>query len=260
MTAMTFESIALSPRRAATRRHLRAAPRVVAKPVAAIAPSLVSKPAARSSTRAGLMLLAAITIGLHALVIGVIKTAEPSPVAPAKPQQIEIQMAPPEVIPPPPPPPPPPKPEPQLRPVQRQAPAPVMPVVSAPTSDVATADTVQVATTAQPDPVPAAPPAPPPPAPVEKITEPRGFAGYLRNPAPEYPTAAQDRGLEGRVILKVFVLASGQPRDIQVAKSSGHRILDDAAIKAVTAWAFDPAKRGSTPIDGWVQVPLTFKL
>jgi len=115
-----------------------------------------------------------------------------------------------------------------------------------------------VAQAAPPAPVAAAP-APPPPPP-EPVTEPRGYAGYKNNPPPEYPSLAQDRGLQGQVILKVRVLASGKPDSVTVDKSSGHKILDDAAIKAVAAWTFDPARRGQTAIDGWVKVPLNFKL
>jgi protein TonB len=92
------------------------------------------------------------------------------------------------------------------------------------------------------------------------VTEPKGYAGYLNNPAPTYPPAAQLRRLQGRVLLKVHVLASGQPDSVDVAQSSGFDILDAAAVKAVAAWSFDPAKRGSKPIDGWVNVPINFKL
>jgi protein TonB len=118
---------------------------------------------------------------------------------------------------------------------------------------------VQVATAPTPAPAPvvAAPPAPPPP---EPVTEARGYVGYRSNPAPEYPSLAQDRGMQGRVLLKVHVLASGKADNVTVEKSTGFKILDDAAIKAVLQWSFDPAKRGQTPIDGWVTVPLNFKL
>ncbi len=111
----------------------------------------------------------------------------------------------------------------------------------------------------------AAPPPPPPPPPQkpkveEKITQPRGAAGYKNNPPPEYPEAAADRGWEGRVLMKVHVSADGQPTSVQVTKSSGHDVLDDEAVRTVKKWAFAPAKRGSTPIDGWVTVPITFNL
>ncbi|MBN3816941.1 energy transducer TonB, partial [Paraburkholderia sp. Se-20369] len=94
----------------------------------------------------------------------------------------------------------------------------------------------------------------------EKTTLPDGDADYLRNPAPAYPAIAQDYGWQGKVVLHVHVLANGTPDSIQLRSSSGHRVLDDAAIAAVRRWSFVPAKRGTTPVDGWVDVPLNFQL
>ncbi|AKF96627.1 energy transducer TonB [Pseudomonas aeruginosa] len=103
-----------------------------------------------------------------------------------------------------------------------------------------------------PPPVPAAAPAP--------LTPPSANAGYLHNPAPEYPALAMRRGWEGTVLLRVHVLASGSPSEIQVQKSSGREALDQAAVKAVKRWSFVPAKRGDKAEDGWVSVPIDFKL
>jgi periplasmic protein TonB len=255
MTAMTFESINISPRRAAVRRNSRPAPIVVIapKPHTAIASVRAGSGVIGSSNKAGLIALIGLTVVLHAVVISAVDRR--GAIAPAVPKiaPLAIEMAPP----PPPPPVVPPKPLPQIaKPVAAPVkPAPALPVVRSEAVDTATptADTVQVATAPTPAPAPAA-------APVERVTEPRGYAGYLRNPAPTYPQSAQDSGFEGQVVLKVHVLASGQPDNISVLKSSGHKILDDAAIKAVTSWAFDPAKRGETPVDGWVKVPLNFQL
>jgi periplasmic protein TonB len=134
----------------------------------------------------------------------------------------------------------------------RPAPAPVAAPVAAPVTQAApSTDAVQVA-------------APPPvaaPAPVaEPVTEASGDADYLHNPAPVYPSVAQDQGWEGHVVLKVHVLASGHPDSVSVTGSSGRKMLDEAALKAVTNWTFVPARRGTTPIDGWVSVPIDFKL
>ncbi|ANE55109.1 energy transducer TonB [Methylomonas sp. DH-1] len=119
-----------------------------------------------------------------------------------------------------------------------------------------------------PDPTPgpvsdSAPPAPPaPPAPVveEKITPPTAGADYLHNPPPEYPDIAQERGWEGKVLMKVHVQADGKPDNITVIKTSGQKVLDDAAVKTVSKWSFVPAKRGDTPVAGYVTVPITFNL
>ncbi|MEK1906481.1 MAG: energy transducer TonB, partial [Pseudomonas sp.] len=85
-------------------------------------------------------------------------------------------------------------------------------------------------------------------------------AAYLKNPAPEYPSLAQRRGWEGTVLLRVHVLASGKPSDIHIQKSSGRDALDEAAVRAVKRWSFVPAKRGDVAQEGWVTVPLDFRL
>ncbi|MBN3735556.1 energy transducer TonB [Burkholderia sp. Tr-20390] len=98
-----------------------------------------------------------------------------------------------------------------------------------------------------------------PAAPVRE-TAPIGDAAYLRNPAPDYPAFAQDQGWEGRVVLRVHVLANGSPDSVEVRTSSGRRMLDTAAVAAVKRWTFVPAKRGDEAVDGWVNVPIDFKL
>lgn len=109
-------------------------------------------------------------------------------------------------------------------------------------------------------PVISAPPAPPAPPVEEKVTLPRAGAGYLNNPPPVYPEIAMDRGWEGKVLMKVHVLASGKPDNVSVIKTSGKDVLDDEAVRTVKQWSFVPAMRGTTPIDGWVTVPISFNL
>jgi len=92
------------------------------------------------------------------------------------------------------------------------------------------------------------------------VTAAKGYAGYLSNPAPEYPEVALDRGWEGVVMLRVKVSPTGGPLEINLKNSSGKKALDDAAVKTVKRWKFSPALRGSTPVEGWVDVPIHFKL
>ncbi|WP_230957956.1 energy transducer TonB [Burkholderia diffusa] len=94
----------------------------------------------------------------------------------------------------------------------------------------------------------------------EPVSAPRFAATYLRNPAPDYPDVAQRRGWEGTTFLNVHVLANGRPDQVLLSASSGHDALDDAAVAAVTDWRFVPAKRGTEAIDGWVRVPVVFKI
>ncbi|MDH0630749.1 energy transducer TonB [Pseudomonas mosselii] len=187
------------------------------------------------------------------------------PVIPPKipPMTIEFAApAPPVAEPPPPapvvqPPPPPPvvdelaaKPAPKPVPKPKPLPKPVAkpqpkPVEAPPPTSVAA-------------PAPPAPaPAPPAPAPVTPAS---ANAAYLKNPAPEYPQMAQRRGWEGTVLLRVEVLPSGKPGQIQIQKSSGRDALDAAALAAVKRWSFVPAKQGDLAQVGWVSVPIDFKL
>lgn len=137
-----------------------------------------------------------------------------------------------------------PKPKPLPKPVVKQAPKPQPKPVEAP----------------PPAPAPVAAPAPPaPPAPAP-VTPASANAAYLKNPAPEYPQMAQRRGWEGTVLLRVEVLPSGKPGQIQLQKSSGRDALDAAALAAVKRWSFVPAKQGDVPQAGWVSVPIDFKL
>ncbi|MNM70873.1 transport protein TonB [compost metagenome] len=213
-----------------------------------------------------------ILLGVFALVLhgGVAYwvSQTPTPVLPVVPPEIPpmtiefSQPAPPVVEPPPPAPPPAvvappppvvdelaakpapkplPKPKPVAKPVAKPQPKPAPRAVEQPP--------------APPQPVAA----PTPPAPVP-VTPASASAGYLKNPAPEYPALAHRRGWEGTVLLRVHVLASGKPGEIQLHNSSGRQQLDDAALAAVKRWSFVPAKQGEVAVDGWVSVPIEFKI
>jgi len=94
----------------------------------------------------------------------------------------------------------------------------------------------------------------------ETITEASASAAYLHNPPPVYPETAQEKGWEGTVILSVLVQADGKAKSVEVKTSSGRKILDQAATQTVKRWTFAPARRGETPVEGWVEVPIDFRL
>jgi TonB family protein len=83
---------------------------------------------------------------------------------------------------------------------------------------------------------------------------------YLKNPAPEYPETARRRGYEGIVFLTADIDKNGSPVKVEIEKSSGHAILDEAALKAVKTWKFLPGKVGNLPIESTVRVPVRFYL
>lgn len=98
------------------------------------------------------------------------------------------------------------------------------------------------------------------PAP-EAPLEPPGFhANYLNNPPPAYPFAARRRGIEGNVLVRAEISTEGKCLRVELVKSSGADMLDQAALEAVKAWRFVPARRGAQAVVAWVDVPLAFKL
>lgn len=215
------------------------------------------------------LILGVLSIVIHASVVDRFKqtSVEQEIIEPVKiPPKVQINLLRPQpkpVVQPPPPPKAQAQPQPQpvpkavpLKPKPRVKPKPVEKRVEPPPIQ----QPVQIAESK----APVTPTAPvvqlaPPPV-VEKVTEPKAGADYLNNPSPEYPEAAMDRGLEGKVLMKVHVQPDGKPDSVTVSKSSGHTILDDAAVRTVKQWSFVPAMRGKTPIAGWVTVPIAFNL
>ena len=84
----------------------------------------------------------------------------------------------------------------------------------------------------------------------------------VKQVAPRYPRFVKKLGIEGQVWLNVEVLKNGDVGRIEILKSlnTGKNGLDQAAIKAVKKWKFEPAKNGGKPITVWVKFPLTFSL
>lgn len=79
-------------------------------------------------------------------------------------------------------------------------------------------------------------------------------------PEPVYPAFARRLGYEGRVVIQIQVMASGAVGVVNVERSSGYAMLDEAAMATVKRWRFRPAQRGGQPVDATLLVPITFKL
>ena len=166
-----------------------------------------------------------------------------------KPQKNTLALEiirPPKVEPPAPPPPPPPRRTPPKAPPPIQTAA----VVPSEAPLAAPVETVAAVAPAEPAPVP-------PPEPVKPAF---GGIGYKNNPPPDYPALAVRQGWQGTVLLRVRVLQSGTVESVEVVRSSGKKVLDDAAVHTVERWVFAPSTRGTTPIDGFATVPIEFKL
>lgn len=77
---------------------------------------------------------------------------------------------------------------------------------------------------------------------------------------PAYPPAAFRAREEGTVLVRASIDAAGNPGNVEVARRSGSRELDRAAVDAVRQWKFQPAIKDGQAVAAVVEVPVEFKL
>lgn len=75
----------------------------------------------------------------------------------------------------------------------------------------------------------------------------------------EYSEEARRVHLEGDVRLKIIIDADGKPRDLQVARSLGLG-LDENAMAAVSKWKFQPGTKNGQVVAGPAQIEINFRL
>ena len=76
-----------------------------------------------------------------------------------------------------------------------------------------------------------------------------------------YPLEAQRANLSGTVVLSLHLLSNGHLTNVVVNQSSGHKLLDSAAIYTVKRLAPYPVfSQGLTLKEIWVDVPITYQL
>jgi protein TonB len=69
-----------------------------------------------------------------------------------------------------------------------------------------------------------------------------------------YPDAARREGMQGTVELRFRIAGDGSVEAIEVVRSSGHRLLDEASAQTVR-------RAGPYPVlAGWIRIPLSYRL
>ena len=77
---------------------------------------------------------------------------------------------------------------------------------------------------------------------------------------PKYPRSAQRRDISGWVDLAFTVTTGGEVADIDVTQSEPETTFNEAAIKAVEQWRFEPATENGLPIEKRIALRLSFNL
>ncbi|MFQ5637947.1 MAG: TonB family protein [bacterium] len=78
----------------------------------------------------------------------------------------------------------------------------------------------------------------------------------------KYPEAGREAGVEGKLILHVFINENGDVEDAKILESidAGNAGFEEAAIASVKRVKWTPAKLKGKPVKVWVAIPIVFKL
>ena len=103
-------------------------------------------------------------------------------------------------------------------------------------------------------------PPPPPEGPRVKFIPYEDPPQPLSSIRPVYPEIAQEAGIEGTVVVQVFVDKKGRVQDTLVLKGIPNTGLDEAAVTAIKKTRFRPAKQRERAVGVWISIPVNFRL
>ena len=81
------------------------------------------------------------------------------------------------------------------------------------------------------------------------------------NPQPVYPEIARIGGMQGKVVVQVYVDKRGEVKrwQIQEAKPTGLG-FEDEVLKVIPKWKFTPGVQNGKAVGVWVSIPFRFRL
>ena len=81
-----------------------------------------------------------------------------------------------------------------------------------------------------------------------------------RQLAPEYPTRARKKGVEGYVTLSLLISDNGQVQDVLVVESYPEGTFEQSALEAIEQWQFSPGEYEGAPVTVRVTQTLRYSL
>jgi len=100
---------------------------------------------------------------------------------------------------------------------------------------------------------------------IEDGSPPPDFVPFEKPPAvifrvePVYPDLARKAGIEGKVIVKVWIDKQGRVKEVVILKSTVE-LFDEPTIAAAKQWKFIPAMMKLGPVAVWSTLTFNFKL
>ena len=77
---------------------------------------------------------------------------------------------------------------------------------------------------------------------------------------PQYPRSAQRRNTSGWVDVSFTVSRDGSVHSIEVIESTPGTIFNDAAIKAISQWRFEPVEENGVHVEKQAAIRMMFSL
>jgi len=158
-------------------------------------------------------------------------------------------------------------PEVEIPPPPQQIARPARPVIA----DASIDEDVTIApTTFEDNPIENLPPPPTTTAPddisVAPVPTPFTVAPELKNRAEVqraleryYPPLLRDAGIGGTVLVWFFIDETGKVESSLIKESSGHKALDEAALKVAEIMQFTPALNRDEEVPVWIALPIEFR-
>ena len=85
-----------------------------------------------------------------------------------------------------------------------------------------------------------------------------GYGAIIANLV--YPEIARKTGIQGTVVLSVYVSEKGFVEEIVVEQGVPQTGMDEAAIRAVRKVRFKPAKQRDRALGVWIAIPIEFRI
>ena len=82
----------------------------------------------------------------------------------------------------------------------------------------------------------------------------------LKSVQPVYPSKAEAKKMQGWVDVEFTVLETGKVKDVAVRAASIPGVFEDAAVKAVSQWRYQPILRDARPVPVRTQIRVRFTL
>jgi len=85
----------------------------------------------------------------------------------------------------------------------------------------------------------------------------------LRTFQPKYPFEAQQKGIEGTILVRFVVDSAGMPREPEIYRVEPKEVegvFEEAALACIMKFKFRPAMKGGKPVDCVVRIPFTFSV